>query len=170
MTKSMTRNAPDRPALHAARRGFARAILMLVWMAALPALPGQSRAATRLEEISQEQFLQLFDSNRLARATILHDPQARLMRDITGAYFKSDATGNSILEKGDLVEVPFTAKVRLTEVLEKKLLASAVVTASPPGPSALAVVYALLPFLVAGLVIGLMTVLIRYFGLGGSDR
>ena len=139
---------------------------MLMTLAAL----SQGDAATEPVTLTQEQFLVLFDSNRLVRATILYDPKLPFLREIAGAYFQNDAAGNGVLEKGVLLEVPFKAKVRITEPLERRLLEGGVVMERAPNQSGIALLYRLLPFLVIGIVIGAVLVLIWVFGLGQNDH
>lgn len=169
MTKRLIRRWPRLTALSRFRQsvaGFAGqwpacAIVLLL-------TTFSSIAAAKPEVLTPDQFVRLFESNRVARAVILYDPQSLTVPEISGAYFKGDTGGASVLEKGSFVEVDFTTQIRLTKPFEQRLLASGVVTARRSARSWMEGVYRLLPFLVLGIVAGAIFVLVWVYGLGGD--
>jgi hypothetical protein len=63
--------------------------------------------------LNQTQFTEAFRSNWITRAQIVYDPQS-FLREVHGRMLKPEGSA----------DVPFIAKVRLTEKLEKEMLAS----------------------------------------------
>jgi ATP-dependent Zn protease len=94
------------------------------------------------EILTQYQFARLVDSNRIARATVVFDPQNSAVNEIVGAYYK-----------GENVEVPFRAKVRLTPGLEEKLFSLPQFEPRQPNTMVLSIVWSLLPILVIAILI-----------------
>jgi hypothetical protein len=78
---------------------------------ALSALAVGCRQPTPL---SQLDFIAAFRSNRIERAQIIYDPQDPYLRRVHG----------QMTTPGQDAVVPFVARVRLTDELEKELLAS----------------------------------------------
>src|SRR5690348_18435578 len=68
--------------------------------------------------LTQYQFQQAVESNRIQQATINYSPQNPLLNEVIGKYYKDYKDPE---HKGDAV--PFRAKVRLTEKMEEKLYA-----------------------------------------------
>jgi hypothetical protein len=64
--------------------------------------------------LSQLDFIAAFRSNRIERAQIIYDPQDPYLRRVHG----------QMTTPGQDAVVPFVARVRLTDELEKELLAS----------------------------------------------
>ncbi len=72
--------------------------------------------------LSQYEFFQKVDSNLVASASINYGAQSALT-EIVGSYYKTTPDGSRVIQAGGKPEeVPFRAKVRLTEALENKLL------------------------------------------------
>jgi hypothetical protein len=63
--------------------------------------------------LSQLQLVEAFRSNWITRAQIIYNPQS-LLHEVRGQMLKPDQRA----------EVPFVAKVRITEKMEKEMLAS----------------------------------------------
>ena len=96
------------------------------------------------ERISQYQFEELVDSERIARATIIYDQQSPL-NEIVGTYYKSGNRAG--------VEVPLRAKVRLTGRLETKLLSLPQFEVRQPNTMLMSVVWSILPILIIAVLI-----------------
>src|SRR5262245_8175949 len=95
----------------------------LIWIAILGAIPllmiFRGNGPTGAEPLNQIQFQQKVDSNQIVRGTITYDPQTGWLHEVRGSYYKTDKDGVRILDNsGKPVEVPFVAKVRLTEKTE----------------------------------------------------
>ena len=63
--------------------------------------------------LSQHRFQELVDSNLIVQATINYSPQSPALNDVSGKY--------KVVENDRSAEVPFRAKVRLTEKMEEDL-------------------------------------------------
>ena len=74
----------------------------------------KERMEAPAEVLSQYQFEQLVDSNRIARAIISYNPQNSVLNEIVGLYYRP--------ENDSKIEVPFRATIRLTPGLEARLL------------------------------------------------
>src|ERR1041384_6128083 len=83
------------------------AVLVLMFFRANGTAPG--------DILAQSDFMQKVKSNLFVKGTITYDPQSPYLRDIKGRFYKTDAEGKKILDKEKPVEVPFTAKVRMTD-------------------------------------------------------
>src|SRR6266481_1782551 len=121
------------------------AVLVLMFFRANGTAPG--------DLLDQAVFMQKVKSNLIARATITYDPQSPYLRDVKGKYFKTDAEGNKILENLKPVEVPFVAKVRMTDKMEQKVLATGVFEVKQPNTVLLGILYTIFPIVVIGLMI-----------------
>src|SRR5712691_5700126 len=75
------------------------------------------------EPLDQAVFMDKVKAGLIAKGTITYDPQSPYLRKVKGKYFKTDAEGNKILENLKPIEVPFVAKVRMTDKMEQKVLA-----------------------------------------------
>ena len=67
---------------------------------------------TQGDVLSQSEFLQKFNSNQIAHATINFNSQSSPLTPITGTYYKTDKDGNLVKENGKPVEVPFVVAER----------------------------------------------------------
>ena len=99
----------------------------LVWMAIIGGISVllllKDRVEIQREPLSQYQFFQMADANRIPHATVNYGGQT-VLTEILGTYYKTDKDGNIIKENGKPVEVPFRTKAKLTEKMEDKLLLS----------------------------------------------
>jgi cell division protease FtsH len=129
----------------------------ILWIAILLAIPllmvFRNNATSQGETLSQTQFMQKVESNLVTKGLIIYDPQSPYLHEIRGKYKKTDAEGQVVLENGQPVEVAFTAKARLPEKLEEKLLTSGLFETKQPNTMLLGIVYSLFPILVIGLLI-----------------
>ena len=102
----------------------------IIWIAILGAIPllmlFRNNASSPGDILTQSQFFQKVDSNLVTKGLIIYDPQSPFLHEVRGKYIKTDAEGNQILEGTKVVELPFMAKVRLTDKLEDKVLSSGV--------------------------------------------
>jgi len=90
----------------------------LVWAAVITGivmlLLARERMQPRPQLLKQAQFMEKVDSGLISHAVITYAPQSALA-DVEGKYFQVDPDGKR-------TEVPFRAKIRLTEEIENKLL------------------------------------------------
>jgi len=82
----------------------------------------RNRTQQEAVQISQARFLQLVESNLIAKARIIYSAQSPFLTEIVGTYYATDASGRRIQENGQDKEVPFRARARLTEAMEDRLL------------------------------------------------
>ena len=104
----------------------------LLWIAIVLAIPllmiFRNNSGTQAEVLTQTQFVEKVDSNLISKGTIIYDPQSAWLHEIRGKYIRTDSTGQQVLDgSGKPVEVAFSAKARLPEKLEEKLLDSGIV-------------------------------------------
>jgi cell division protease FtsH len=130
----------------------------LIWIAILGAIPllmiFRGNGPTGAEQLNQIQFQQKVDSNQIARGIITYDPQTGWLHEVRGFYYKTDKDGARTLDvNGKPMEVPFVAKVRLTEKTEDNLLARGLFETKQPNTMILGLIYSLGPILVIGLLI-----------------
>ncbi len=130
----------------------------LLWIAIVLAIPllmiFRNNSGTPAEVLTQTQFVEKVESNLISKGTIIYDPQSAWLHEIRGKYIRTDASGQQVLDSaGKPVEVAFTAKARLTEKLEEKILASGKFDTKQPNTMLLGILYSLFPILVIGLLI-----------------
>ena len=129
----------------------------IIWIAILGAIPllmlFRNNASSPGDILTQSQFFQKVDSNLVTKGLIIYDPQSPFLHEVRGKYIKTDAEGNQILEGTKVVELPFMAKVRLTDKLEDKVLSSGVFETKQPNTVLLGIAYSLFPILLIGLLI-----------------
>src|SRR5262245_61292401 len=129
----------------------------LIWLALLGAIPllmiFRNTGTPPADVLTQIQFQQKIDSNQISRGTIIYDPQSPYLHEVRGFYFKTDGAGNRVEENGKPKEVPFIAKVRLTDSQEHQLLQQKIFETKQPNTVVLGLVYSLGPILVIGLLI-----------------
>ena len=106
----------------------------------------RDRMNSQGESISQYEFFQLVDSNRIEHATINYSPQSTYLTEITGTYFGADKTGTEVSK-------PFVTKARLTESMEEKLLASEKFVVREPNTLWMSVFFSIFPILLIALLI-----------------
>jgi cell division protease FtsH len=115
----------------------------------------RSRITTQSAPLmSEATFLQKFDSNLIARATITYNPSVTgSPTTITGTYYKTDKDGNIVKDNGKSEEIPFTApNVMLTPTMEDQLFRSEKVDLSMPNAMLSEIGYQLLFFLGLGVL------------------
>jgi cell division protease FtsH len=129
----------------------------LLWIAIVLAIPllmiFRNNSGSQAEVLTQTQFIDKVESNLIVKGTIIYDPQSPYLHEIRGKYIRTDAAGQQVLENGKPAEVAFTAKARLTEKLEEKLLFSGKFETKQPNTMLLGILYSLFPILVIGLLI-----------------
>jgi len=116
------------------------AVLVLMFFRANGTAPG--------DMLDQAVFMQKVKSNLIVKGTITYDPQSPYLRDVKGKYFKTDAGGNKILENDKPVEVPFVAKVRMTDKMEQEVLDTGVFEVKQPNTVLLGILYTIFPIVV----------------------
>ena len=106
------------------------------------------------ESIKQYRFQQLVDSNLIAKAVINYNPQNAALTEITGEYYKTDASGNKIKKgENDFETAPFRAKVRLTPELEAQVVGNQHFDPHEPNTMLLSVLWSVLPFVILGTLV-----------------
>jgi hypothetical protein len=94
--------------------------------------------------LSQSDFLNKFQSNRIARATIILGGQNSTLTPITGTFFKIDKAGKLTKE-----EVPFSApNVFLTQKMLDELMLSDKVNTGAPNVMLMNLVWSVVPFII----------------------
>src|SRR5215213_4450458 len=122
----------------------------LLWIAIVLAIPllmiFRNNSGTPAEVLTQTQFIEKVESNLITKGTIIYDPQSAWLHEIRGKYIRTDASGQQVLDSaGKPVEVAFTAKARLTEKVEEKILASGRFDTKQPNTMLLGILYSLFP-------------------------
>jgi len=105
------------------------------------------------EMLQQSTFMQLVDSNQVARATIVLDPQSPYLREISGTYYKLDKEGKPLMQGGKEVEMPFNALVFLTDETLQKLSSNPHFETRRPNTLLMQFLWTVLPFVVVGALI-----------------
>ena len=102
--------------------------------------------------ISSYAFRQLVESNQIAKATINYNPQT-LLTEVTGQYFKLDASGNRVKGASGDETVTFRTRVRLTPELEERLNQLPQFEPREPNTMLLSVVWSVLPIVIIAALI-----------------
>ncbi|HXF10588.1 MAG TPA: ATP-dependent zinc metalloprotease FtsH, partial [Desulfuromonadaceae bacterium] len=103
--------------------------------------------------ISQSVFLQKFDSNQVAHASIVFSQQTSPLTEIVGAYYQLDKDGNVVKEGNKPKEVAFVVpNALLTEKMMDQLMHSDKIKNDAPNPMLSAIGYQLLFFLGIGVL------------------
>jgi cell division protease FtsH len=103
--------------------------------------------------LSQAEFLQKFQSNQVAHATINLGGQSSMLTPITGTIYQVDNDGNIVKKDGKPVEIPFSApNAYLTQKMLDQLLVSDKVEAGAPNAMLMNVVWGLAPFIILGVL------------------
>ena len=105
------------------------------------------------DEIAQYKFQQMVEANQIAKATINYNAQNSSLTEIAGQYFRLDGDGKRLPESDPRALVPFHAKVRLYQELEKKLLLLPQFNPHEPNTMVLNVVWSILPIVVIATLI-----------------
>jgi cell division protease FtsH len=113
----------------------------------------RSHMTTQGEVLSQSEFLQKFNSNQIAHATINFNSQSSPLTPIAGSYYKADRNGNLVKESGKPVEVAFSSpNAMLTQKMLDELLVSDKIEAGAPNAMLWSIGYQLLFFVGIGLL------------------
>jgi cell division protease FtsH len=95
--------------------------------------------------LSQSEFLQKFESNQIAQATISVNQQTAPLMQITGKFYQADKDGKN-------VEEPFVVpNALLTEKMQNELLTSPKIELSAPNALLTSIIWSIAPFLLIGL-------------------
>ncbi len=148
-------NGPER----APRRGPELKVPPRTWIVWSAAISGiillllfKDRMEPQGELLPQSAFMQKVASNEIAKAVIVLDPQSP-KRDVFGKYYQTDGKGQRVLQDDKPVEIPFTAKVFLTEQRIQDLLNNPVFDSRQPNTLLLGLFWSLGPILVIGALI-----------------
>jgi cell division protease FtsH len=96
--------------------------------------------------LSQSEFLQKFEANQIAEATININPQTAPLTQIVGTYYQTETNGVA-------VKVPFmVSNAVLTEKMQDELFTSPKITLSAPNALLTSMLWGLAPFLVLGIL------------------
>jgi cell division protease FtsH len=129
----------------------------LLWIAIIGAIPllmvFRSNSPSQAEQLTQSQFLRMVESNQVASGTIIYDPQSPYLHEVRGKYYRTDSEGIRTMKDGHPVEIPFAAKVRLTDQLEDKLIHGLFFETKQANAVFLQLLYGLLPILLIGLLL-----------------
>jgi cell division protease FtsH len=130
----------------------------IIWIAILGAIPllmvFKGPGSSSIELLNQIQFQQKVESNQIAKATIIYNPQSAYIHEVRGTYYRCDEkTGEQILRNNKPEEVQFVAKVRLSEKMEERILALNKFETREPNTFLLGLGYSLVPILLIGLLI-----------------
>ena len=144
---------------------FWRSIIMVVMWVAIIVIPVtvvlltiKSHYTASVIILTQSEFLDKFQSNKIAQATITLGGQSSQLTPVTGTYFKTDKNG-----KVTTVEVPFAVpNAYLTQNTLDKLLASDKIEVSVPKNSLTIVVWAVAPFIILGVGTLLFTLILAF--------
>src|SRR5688572_8599468 len=118
----------------------------LLWIAIVLAIPllmiFRNNSGSQAEVLTQTQFIDKVESNLITKGTIIYDPQSPYLHEVRGKYIKTDASGQQVLDStGKPLEVAFTAKARLPEKWEEKLLLSGKFETKQPNTMLLGILY-----------------------------
>ena len=120
----------------------------ILWIAILGAIPllmvFKNSGPSQVDRLTQAQFMQLVESNQVTKGVIIYDPQSMWIHEVQGEYKKS---------AGDKETRPFTARVRLTDKVEDKLMDAKVFETRQPNTVLLGLIYSLGPILLIGVLI-----------------
>jgi cell division protease FtsH len=120
----------------------------ILWIAILGAIPllmvFKNSGPSQVDRLTQTQFMQLVESNQVTKGVIIYDPQSMWIHEVQGEYKKS---------AGDKETRPFTARVRLTDKVEDKLMDAKVFETRQPNTVLLGLIYSLGPILLIGVLI-----------------
>ena len=120
----------------------------ILWIAILGAIPllmvFKNSGPSQVDRLTQTQFMLLVESNQVTKGVIIYDPQSMWIHEVQGEYKKS---------AGDKETRPFTARVRLTDKVEDKLMDAKVFETRQPNTVLLGLIYSLGPILLIGVLI-----------------
>jgi len=103
--------------------------------------------------IQQKQFVEMVNSNLIAKVTIKFNPQT-IYREAVGTYYKLDKDGNKEMVSGAPLEIPFVSKLYLTpRQISTMMNEHANITGEEQNQLLLSVVWSILPLLVIAALI-----------------
>jgi cell division protease FtsH len=122
----------------------------ILWIAILGSIVAlvvlKSHMTTQGETLTQAEFLQKFNSNQIAHATVNFNSQSSPLTPITGTYYKTGKDGKT-------VEVPFgSPNAMLTQKMLDELLVSDKIEAGAPNAMLWSIGYQLLFFVGIGVL------------------
>lgn len=98
-------------------------------------------APSRPRELSQAEFVGMFQSNLLAKITVYYPPKLGqidgvpvMLHKVRGTFYETDATGQILNAQGITTESAFIARIHLTQELEQKLTMRTNVAFVSPNP------------------------------------
>jgi serine/threonine protein kinase len=160
---------PASPPKAARRFGMGAVIALLAIILAIPLatiaifLSVKNHQPKGQNELSEAAFLQKFNSNQIAQATITYNNPGGAAT-ITGKFIETDANGKIVRQNGHPVEKSFIVpNVVLTPALEDKLLPLKNISVEIPNPMASDIGYQLLFFVICGIAIFIVFILVIYF-------
>ena len=129
-------------------------IWILIFCGIIMLMLFKERMEPQGEKLSHARFLQVVDSNLIAKATINYSAQSPFLREIVGEYYKTDAEGKRLAENDPRAGlVPFRVKELLYPELEQKLLKMPQVQPYEPNTMLLSMVWSVLPIIVIATLI-----------------
>jgi cell division protease FtsH len=151
-------NKKDSPGSKKPPGGFKiQTFTLIAWIAIIGAIVAlmfvRQRMTAQSETLSQSQFLQKFESNLIAHATINFNSQTLPLTPISGSYYQTDKDGNIVKQAGKPVEVAFSApNTVLTQKMQDELLVSEKIEAGAPNVVLMNMIWTFAPFLVIGVL------------------
>ncbi len=119
----------------------------------------KQRITTPANPITQSEFLDKFASNQIAGATVVVNQQSLPLEDITGTYYRVEASGKGAAEAGDKAgkvtteEVPFVVHNAWLTPDELNLLThSPKITNTAPNVVVMNLLWGIAPFLILGVL------------------
>jgi len=106
-------------------------LLVLITVLGLLAL---LRPQAAPQEVSEVQLLAKVQSNLVSKLVVKPAAVATGLSDVRGTFYRTDATGQRLIDHGMPKESPFHATVHLTTDLEVRLLRASNVTVIEPLP------------------------------------
>ena len=130
----------------------ANSFTLLAWAAIIALTVGlftmRNHITTPVNEMEQSDFLEKFDSNQIASATILVNQQALPLTEITGSYYKLDKEGKPTKE-----EVSFLVRnAWLTPEMLNTLTRSHKVHQTAPNAAMTQLIWGIAPFVILALL------------------
>ncbi len=125
---------------------------LLAWAAIITAVAAcfmvKNRYATPENEIQQSEFLQKFDSNLVANATIYLNQQSLPLTEISGNYFGVDKEGKVTADK-----IPFVVhNAWITSEMVNNLTRSSKIKVSAPNAQLWSAILTFAPFVILGVL------------------
>lgn len=129
----------------------------LLWIAIIGLIPlvviFRQNAPSDGVVLRQHEFIRMVGNDHIATARINIDSQSPQFHDIRGFHFKVDANGRRVLENGEYVQVPFRARVYLSDATVQQLLNKPGFEAHRPNTLLANIFWSLGPILLVALLI-----------------